>query len=100
MMTFSSALRWLAAIAFALMTTHTSFAQTNEAAKISSAPSLSFESVFKDYQPLRDEKIVEWKAANEVVTRIGGWREYAKQAQGAAPQAPPANPHAGHGSKP
>jgi hypothetical protein len=112
MMTFTGAIRWLAAIAFTLIATHTSFAQTKEAAKITSAPLLGFDSAFKGYQPLRDEKMVEWKASNEVVTRIGGWREYAKQTQGAVPQTqpaektgtpsdmPPANPHAGHGSKP
>jgi hypothetical protein len=112
MMTFSSALRWLAAIAFALTSAHASFAQTKEVAKITSAPQPGFESVFKDYQPLRDEKMVEWKATNDVVTRIGGWREYARQAQRAIPpqrqnekagaplDAPATDPRAGQGSKP
>lgn len=112
MMIFSSVLAWFATIAAALLLSQTSFAQTKETAKITDASSLRFDSVFEDYQSLRDEKMLEWKTANEVVTRIGGWREYAKQAQAATVQTqpaekagspsepPPANPQAGHGSKP
>lgn len=45
----------------------------------SAAPSAS---AFESYKPYTDEPIGNWKAANEGVARIGGWREYAKQAQG------------------
>jgi outer membrane protein TolC len=34
-----------------------------------------------DYQPFVDEKITSWKAANDKVGQIGGWRAYAKEAQ-------------------
>lgn len=62
---------------------------------------LSFESVFKDYQPFSDEKPVPWKAANDTVGQIGGWRAYARQARGpasatAAPAEGAVDPHAGH----
>ena len=41
----------------------------------------SYPSAFADYKPFSDEPIGNWKAANDEVARIGGWREYAKQAQ-------------------
>ena len=40
-----------------------------------------YRSAFEGYQPYAEEKITNWKAANDTVERIGGWREYAKQAQ-------------------
>ena len=39
-------------------------------------------SAFDRYKPYTDEPIGNWKAANDTTARIGGWREYAKQAQG------------------
>lgn len=72
----------------------------------------AYRSAFEGYQPYTEEKPVNWKEANDSVGRIGGWREYAKEAQqpdpgSAAPAAPapapaPAadsakpDPHAGH----
>jgi hypothetical protein len=65
--------------------------------------------VLQDYQPFSDEKVVPWKEANDNVGRIGGWREYAREAR--APQAaasgtrpqestPAAeDPHSGHGKQ-
>ena len=38
-------------------------------------------SAFDGYKPYTDEPRGNWKAANDNVARIGGWREYAKQAQ-------------------
>ena len=38
-------------------------------------------SAFDGYKPYIDEPPGNWKAANDNVARIGGWREYAKQAQ-------------------
>jgi hypothetical protein len=38
-------------------------------------------SAFDGYRPYTDEAVANWKAANENVARIGGWREYARQAQ-------------------
>lgn len=42
---------------------------------------VSYTSPVADYQPFVDEKITSWKAANDKVGQIGGWRAYAKEAQ-------------------
>lgn len=45
------------------------------------------------YQPYSETKMVPWKAANDTVGQIGGWRAYAKEAaegQGQTGQAAPA----------
>ena len=47
----------------------------------SSEKSVASSSVFDGYQPFTDEPLGNWKAANDNVAQIGGWREYAKQAQ-------------------
>lgn len=88
---------------------------------------LPFTSTFEGYQRFSDEKVGSWRDANDNVGRIGGWREYAREARpstgGAAPgpaavpsgaaapaagarpapgapAAPAAkDPHAGHGTK-
>jgi hypothetical protein len=56
----------------------------------------AYRSVFEGYQPYTDKKIVPWKESNDNVGRIGGWREYAKEAAQVTPgrQAPdaPAKP--------
>lgn len=74
-----------------------------------SVPALSYVSSFSQYRLLGDEKPVSWRDANDTVTRIGGWRVYAREAQQAdpaptAPSAPAAVPTdkakpmpAGHG---
>lgn len=51
-----------------------------------------YRSALEGYQRYTDEKIANWKEANDTAARIGGWREYARQAQdqareGAAPSA-------------
>lgn len=70
---------------------------------------VTYASPLADYQPFADEKVTSWKAANDKVGQIGGWRAYAKEAQ--QPNNTPANapvsapdtgntqkttPHAGH----
>ena len=58
----------------------------------------AYRSALEGYQPYTDEKTVNWKEANDNAGRIGGWREYAKEARQA--QTPDAaakpDPHAGH----
>ena len=46
-----------------------------------SVPALRYESSFSQYRRLGDEKPVSWRDANDTVTRIGGWRVYAREAQ-------------------
>ena len=49
-----------------------------------SAPAVltPYRSAFDGYSAFTDEPVANWKAANDTTARIGGWREYAKQAQG------------------
>jgi len=56
-----------------------------------SVPALSYESSFSQYRRLGDEKPVSWRDANDTVSRIGGWRVYAREAQQPDP-APAAKP--------
>lgn len=58
---------------------------------------LGYQSPFEGYQRFTQEEVVSWKAANDNVGRIGGWREYAKEAR--VPAATPPRPHAGHGQQ-
>ena len=53
----------------------------------SSAPS-----VFSTYQTFVDEPVANWKSANDTVSRIGGWRAYAKEVA-AATTKPSATPN-------
>ena len=69
-----------------------------------------YRSAFEGYQPFDEGKLLPWKASNDTVGKIGGWRAYAREAQqdkaqdasapaGAAsvPAAAASAPHAGHG---
>lgn len=52
---------------------------------------------FKTYQGWRDEPVADWRALNERVGEIGGWRTYLREAQTAghpahAPASSPAAP--------
>ncbi len=58
-------------------------------------PAATHRSPFADYRLIGEEPVGDWRAANDEVGRIGGWREYAREAQapettpGAAPTKPP-----------
>jgi hypothetical protein len=49
----------------------------------------NYTSPIADYQKFVDEKVLPWKAANDKVAEIGGWRAYAKEAQANAAATPP-----------
>lgn len=51
-------------------------AETSEA-----AADLAYKSTFEGFKRFTDEKVISWKEANDNVGRIGGWREYAKEAR-------------------
>ena len=72
----------LAAPAFAQQTTRPDPADPKV-----SVPPVIYVSPLKQYQPLGDEPVTSWKAANELVEKIGGWQVYAKEAQAPAPAA-------------
>ena len=61
-------------------------AQTPQATPrmIEAAPA-GFQSALEGYKPYTDEKIVNWKAANDTTAQIGGWRAYAKEAAQTSP---------------
>jgi hypothetical protein len=50
---------------------------------------VGYTSPIADYQKFVDEKVLPWKAANDKVAEIGGWRAYAKEAQANATTTPP-----------
>ncbi len=73
-------------------------AQAGAQTAANSRPPPAYRSTLENYQPFTEEKIVNWKEANDSAARIGGWREYAKEAsqaqtpEGAAKPAPSAAP--------
>ena len=71
----------LIAVASATLLAGHAGAQTKVTASPAAATPTPFKSAFDGYQAYTDDKMTGWKAANDEVARIGGWREYAKQAQ-------------------
>ena len=72
----------LSAAAVAVMLASASHAQPGPTAPAAaSEKSGAGASAFDGYKPYTDEPPGNWKAANDNVAQIGGWREYAKQAQ-------------------
>ncbi|MBX3635843.1 MAG: hypothetical protein KF683_10730 [Rubrivivax sp.] len=69
-------------------------------------PRLEYRSALRGYRPLADTPPGDWRALNEQVHRVGGWRTYLRQAHAPEPAAPeaatkPAVPAAhDHGSQP
>ena len=58
-----------------------------------------YRSVFADYRGMSEQPLAPWRASNDTVGTIGGWRAYARESQGepaastkpaSAPQAAPA----------
>ena len=64
-------------------------AAPSPALKVDNAPA-PYRSAMQGYKPYTDEKTVDWKQANDITGKIGGWREYAKEAQ--QPDAMPVKP--------
>ena len=92
----AAALAVPAVLAAALWATG-ALAQPLPSPNLTSAPPLSdaapnsFKSATVGYQPYTDEAITDWKAANDTVAQIGGWRAYAKEAAAAPEAATPAS---------
>lgn len=70
-------------------------------------PAAAYQSPLTTYRRLGEDKPVAWPEANQTVTRIGGWRTYAREAQQPEPAASapagrgtpapaPAPAHGGH----
>lgn len=62
----------------ALLWTFTAHAQT--AAPILNTVPAAYRSTLEGYKSYTDEKITSWEESNDTAGRVGGWREYAKQA--------------------
>ena len=81
----------LALLASCTVLASTPYAQTSapqiDTSQVVQAP---YRSAFDGYRPHTEEAIANWKAANDTVARIGGWREYARQAQTEDPALTPA----------
>lgn len=52
----------------------------------------AYHSAFEGYRRYADETLLPWRKANDIVGAIGGWKSYAREAQGAGEpaSAPPA----------
>lgn len=78
-----------------------------------SPPVIPYESSFRNYRKLEDEKLTSWRGANDLARKLGGWKAYAsgqlpdisaEPARGdatkpSAPRAPAPGGHAGHHQK-
>ena len=75
--------RWLLASAASALLAGAVHAQASAANLPTALPlaAAGSPSAFEGYKLYTDEPVANWKAANEAVAKIGGWREYAKQAQ-------------------
>lgn len=66
-------------------------------AQPASAPDFAYRSAFEGYKPFAEQPVAPWRASNDTVRAVGGWRAYAREAQGAAaPASSASSPHAGH----
>lgn len=79
-------------VAIALSSPRASFAAADPADVKNNVPLVLYQSPFRAYRPLGEDKPIPWKAANDEVARIGGWRAYAKEAQDTAGSMDPAAP--------
>ena len=74
--------RFVAAVVSGVVLTTTAFAQTTRPKNDTGRTmTTTYPSAFDGYSAFSDEPLVSWNAANDTTARIGGWREYAKQAQ-------------------
>lgn len=83
------------AVLAAALSTSAAFAQPmpapTPASVVNQAAPLGFTSAMEGYKPYTDDAVTNWKAANDTVAQIGGWRAYAKEAAAAPEAATPAS---------
>jgi hypothetical protein len=72
---------FLAASISCVVLTSAPHAQTTAPASDANKATAPYRSAFDGYRAYTDEAVANWKAANDTTARIGGWREYARQAQ-------------------
>ncbi len=61
-------------------------------------PVVPYTSPFAQYRRVGDVEVGPWRAANDTVERIGGWRAYAREASLPEPVAPGSAPAAASGA--
>ncbi len=54
-------------------------------------PRLRYQPALQGFRPLADTPPGDWRALNEQVLRVGGWRSYLRQAHAPEPPEPPAS---------
>lgn len=76
-----------------------SAAAAGSAAKGNDAPGAGrYRSAFAGFRAFAEQPVGSWRQANEVVSDVGGWRAYAREAQGiGAPDSAAAHGAGGHG---
>lgn len=58
------------------------------AAPANAASAPAYRSAFSGYRAWAEPTPIPWPEANDIVGRVGGWRSYAREAQGLPPQTP------------
>lgn len=84
---------WLAA---ALLAPSLALAQMPDDAPPKVDYQLSYRSALAGYEVYKEQSVQPWKAANDKVGEIGGWRAYAKEMRQSAPAAGQDQPAPGH----
>ena len=84
---------WLAA---ALIAPSLALAQMPEGESAKVDYQLSYRSALSGYEAYKEQSVQPWKAANDKVGEIGGWRAYAKEMRQTAPTTGQEQPAPGH----
>ena len=84
---------WLAA---ALVAPSLALAQMPEGEPAKVDYQLSYRSALSGFDAYKEQSVQPWKAANDKVGEIGGWRAYAKEMRQPAPAADQGQPAQGH----
>ncbi|MGG2396858.1 hypothetical protein ACJRW5_07890 [Pseudomonas sp. SH1-B] len=69
---------WLGVVALALPSALPAV-QSDPLDAEAAVPAQDYQSPLNDYRGQRDETLQDWRAANEEVGRIGGWRTYSME---------------------
>ena len=81
--------------AFAVMATAHAAEPAHESAHAHAAqadpPPAGVSRTLPGYRPYREAEVRDWRESNETVARIGGWKAYAREAQGSGEEERPAH---------
>ena len=79
---------WLAASPLAHAQADPKSSKPDPANPLAVVPAATYSSSLSRYRPAGEIRLGSWQEANETVTRIGGWRAYAREAGQPEPAAP------------